>query len=79
MFDMTGQFDDIRERLEAIGEELADRAMDVLRESIEAGAQEMPVDEKRLTQARRAIEKAANLLRDKNDNGDGADGDSSQW
>lgn len=76
MAKMTGRFDDIRERLEAIGEELADRAMDVLRESIEGGAQEMPVDEKRLTQARRAIEKAANLLRDTGDNGDK---DSSPW
>lgn len=61
---MSGEFDDIRERLEAIAEELADRAIEVLRASIEDGAKEMPVDEKRLTRARRAVEKAAHLLAD---------------
>ncbi len=62
--EVSGEFDDIRERLEAIAEELADRAIDVLRTSLEEGASEMPVDEKRLTRARRAVEKAAHLLAD---------------
>lgn len=61
---MSNDFDDIRERLESIAEELADRAIEVLRASIEDGAKEMPIDEKRLTRARRAVEKAAHLLSD---------------
>lgn len=67
---MAGEFDIIRARLEAIEEELADLAMVRLRESIDAGGTELPVDEKRLTRARRAVEKAANLLRDPNESFD---------
>ena len=59
---MAGEFDDIRGRLEAIAEELADLAIQRLRESIDAGGHELPVDEKRLTRARRAVEKAAHIL-----------------
>lgn len=61
---MAGEFDDIRARLEAIAEELADLAIQRLRESIDAGGTELPVDEKRLTRARRAVEKAAHILRE---------------
>jgi hypothetical protein len=61
---VAGEFDDIRERLEAIAEELADLAIVRLRESIDAGGTELPVDERRLTRARRAVEKAAILLRE---------------
>jgi hypothetical protein len=64
---VAGEFDDIRQRLEAIGEELADLAIERLRESIDAGGTELPVDERRLTRARRAVEKAANLLREPDD------------
>ena len=59
---MPGEFDDIRVRLEAISEELADLAIARLRESIDNGGHELPVDERRLTQARRAVEKAIGLL-----------------
>lgn len=59
---MAGEFDEIRGRLELIAEELADLAIIRLRESIDAGGHELPVDEKRLTRARRAVEKAINLL-----------------
>jgi len=59
---MAGEFDDIRTRLEAISEELADLAILRLRESIDAGGDELPVDERRLTRARRAVDKAAHLL-----------------
>ena len=59
---MAGEFQDIRERLLAIAEELADLAMERLRESIDAGGTELPVDERRLTRARRAVEKAAAIL-----------------
>lgn len=59
---MAGEFDDIRQRLQAISEELADLAIDRLRESIDAGGAELPVDERRLTRARRAVDKAAAIL-----------------
>lgn len=59
---MAGEFDDIRTRLEGIAEELADLAIQRLRESIDAGGQELPIDERRLTRARRAVEKAVTLL-----------------
>lgn len=64
---MAGEFEDIRNRLDAIAEELADLAIARLRESIDAGGTELPVDEKRLTRARRAVEKAANILREPDD------------
>ena len=59
---MAGEFEDIKARLEGIAEELADLAIVRLRESIDAGGSEIPVDEKRLTRARRAVEKAIHLL-----------------
>ena len=64
---MAGEFDDIRGRLEAIAEELADLAIARLRDSIDAGGNELPVDERRLTRARRAVEKAAAILREPDD------------
>lgn len=64
---MAGEFDDIRTRLEGIADELADLAIARLRESIDNGGHELPVDEKRLTRARRAVEKAANILREPDD------------
>ncbi len=66
---MAGEFDDIRRRLESIAEELADLAIVRLRESIDAGGHELPVDERRLTRARRAVEKAASVLREPDDGG----------
>lgn len=65
---VSGEFDEIRGRLEAIAEELADLAIARLRESIDAGGKELPVDERRLTRARRAVEKAAGILRERDDN-----------
>jgi hypothetical protein len=64
---MAGEFDEIRARLEAISEELADLALARLRDSIDEGGTELPVDERRLTRARRAVEKAASILREPND------------
>lgn len=64
---MAGEFDEIRGRLEAIAEELADLAIQRLKESIDAGGNELPVDERRLTRARRAVEKAAAILREPDD------------
>jgi hypothetical protein len=64
---MAGEFADIKGRLELIAEELADLAIERLRESIDAGGSEYPVDEKRLTRARRAVEKAIGLLEEPDD------------
>ncbi|HZA79565.1 MAG TPA: hypothetical protein VE623_24575 [Acidimicrobiales bacterium] len=64
---MAGEFDDIRKRLESISEELADLAIERLRESIDAGGTELPVDERRLTRARRAVDKAVGLLTEPDD------------
>jgi len=64
---MAGEFDEIRTRLEIIAEELADLAIIRLRESIDAGGVELPVDERRLTRARRAVEKAIAILREPDD------------
>ena len=59
---MAGEFEDIADRLRVISEELADLAIIRLRESIDAGGNELPVDEKRLTRARRSVEKAIHIL-----------------
>ena len=64
---MAGEFDGVRLRLEAISEELADLAIVRLRESIDAGGKELPVDERRLTRARRAVEKAIAVLKEPDD------------
>ena len=64
---MAGEFDDVRQRLEAIAEELADLGIERLRESIDAGGHELPVDERRLTRARRAVEKAVSILQEPDD------------
>jgi len=64
---MPGEFDEIRQRLEVIAEELADLAIIRLRESIDAGGAELPVDERRLTRARRAVEKAIAVLKEPDD------------
>ncbi len=64
---MAGEFDDLRARLEVISEELADLAMERIKESIDAGGHELPVDERRLSRARRAVEKAIGILREPDD------------
>ena len=64
---MAGEFDDIRHRLQAIADELADLGLERLRESIDAGGVELPVDERRLARARRAVLKAAEVLAEPDD------------
>lgn len=59
---MSGQYDGLADRLDAIAEELDERMFDDLREAASAKSGR-PADDKRLTQARRAIEKASRLLR----------------
>jgi hypothetical protein len=59
---VIGDYDGIADRLESIIEELDQIAFDQLREAAAQGTGR-PADDKRLTQARRAVEKAARLLR----------------
>jgi hypothetical protein len=66
---MPGEFQEIRERLLAIADELGDLAMERIRESIDAGGYELPVDERRIQRARRAVEKAAAVLAEPDDSG----------
>jgi len=51
----------LAERLRDIGEQLDDLALSVLREAAESGS-ERSVADKRLTSARRSVEKAAYVL-----------------
>ena len=59
---------DIAERLSAIAEELADLALDRLRQAadaVHAGGEpdpELSAEEKRITRARRSVDKAVQLL-----------------
>ena len=66
---MAGEFEDVRQKLQAISEELGDLAIERLKESIDAGGTELPVDERRLNRARRAVEKAISVLREGDDAG----------
>ena len=58
-----GEYGQLVERLEAIAAELDDMAFDRLREAVADGEVDRPADDKKLMQARRAIEKAAGVLR----------------
>jgi hypothetical protein len=57
----SADVDHVRERLEGIAEELADLALDRLRAAVDGDAGAAGED-RRITRARRAVEKAANLL-----------------
>ena len=59
---MSGNYEHLAERLDAIVEDLDEIMFDQLREAA-AEKTGRPADDKRLTQARRAIEKASHLLR----------------
>ena len=58
-----GEFDDLIERLESVAADLDELAFDRLREAVADGEVTRPPDDKKLMQARRAIEKAAAVLR----------------
>ncbi|MFT7473143.1 MAG: hypothetical protein ACI81L_000054 [Verrucomicrobiales bacterium] len=60
---MTGTYDDLIERLESIGEELADRGIERLRSSIDGQVENYGDEERRIGKARRAVEKAVHELR----------------
>lgn len=59
---MNGPYDQFADRLDALAEELDEVIFDQLREA-SAAHSGRPADDKRLTQARRAIEKASRALR----------------
>ncbi len=61
---MSGPYDHLADRLDALAEDLDEIMFDQLREAA-ADKAGRPADDKRLTQARRAIEKASHLLRDR--------------
>jgi hypothetical protein len=60
---VTGDHADLIARLESVAADLDERAFDRLREVSAEGVAARPVDDRRLMQARRAIEKAAAILR----------------
>lgn len=61
---MDAAVEELRERLSAIAEELADLALERLRAAVDDGAAtpEAAAEERRLTRARRAVEKAVAVL-----------------
>jgi hypothetical protein len=66
---MPSRHDDVRDRLQAIAEELAERSLERLRAAIDDGDPDgdgpdtaAVAEEKVLTRARRAVEKAVHLL-----------------
>lgn len=59
---MHGDYDHLAAQLDQVAEALDELMFDQLREASAAG-RSRPPDDKRLTQARRAIEKASRLLK----------------
>lgn len=59
---MNGSYDHLAAQLDQVAEALDEVMFDLLREASAAG-RGRPPDDKRLTQARRAIEKASRLLK----------------
>jgi predicted transcriptional regulator len=59
----VADFEHLAERLDQIAEELDEVAFDQLREAVADGEVERPRSDKTLMQARRAVAKAAHLLR----------------
>ncbi len=64
---MAGEFQELAGRLDAIADELRDLAYQRLKDNIDTGGTELPVDERRLQRAYRAVEKAAAILREPDD------------
>jgi hypothetical protein len=58
----VSRYEDIAERLRGIAEELDDASFELLHDAVASGETTRPKADKTLTQARRAIEKAATLL-----------------
>ncbi|MCU1396261.1 MAG: hypothetical protein JWM34_4689 [Ilumatobacteraceae bacterium] len=60
---MSETYDSLADRLDAIAEEIADAALSDLKSAVRRGDAKRSSTERSLTQARRAVEKAAHLLR----------------
>ena len=60
---MTGEYDEFIQRLESLAADLDEVAFDRLREAVADGEVIRPLEDKKLMQARRAIDKAAAVLR----------------
>jgi len=58
----VSRYADLAARLRDIAGELDDAALDVLNRAVADGETVRPVEDKALTQARRAVEKAATVL-----------------
>ena len=56
------RYADLASRLEEIGAELDELSLDLLHEAVADGATRRPDADRIITQARRAVEKAAHLL-----------------
>jgi exonuclease VII small subunit len=59
----VGDYDELVDRLESVAADLDEIAFDRLREAVAEGELARPHGDKELMQARRAIEKAAGILR----------------
>jgi hypothetical protein len=57
------RYADLADQLETIGAELDEVSFDLLQQAVADGATSRPPADRTLTQARRAVEKAAALLR----------------
>lgn len=68
---MRERLEELAARLDGIGEELADLALDALREAASDPTERdrLVAEERRLTRARRAVEKAAALLQARDQGG----------
>jgi hypothetical protein len=64
---VSDSYGNLVERLESIAADLDEMAFDRLREAVADGEVTRPADDKQLMQARRAIEKAAAVLRQLDD------------
>lgn len=64
------RFECLADRLDQISDEIAEFAIEELKAALGRGDSKRPATERRLTQARRAVDKAAHLLRGA---GNGAD------
>ena len=71
---MMGEYATLVQRLESIAADLDEMAFDRLREAVAEGEVTRPADDKKLMQARRAIEKAAAVLRQLDDTSNQHDG-----
>jgi hypothetical protein len=60
---VTDRPEDLASRLDDIAEALSEMAIASLQSAVARGEARRPADERRFTQARRAVEKAAHLLR----------------